>query len=309
MENVSIAFLTSGHSFEDDRIMYHLASTLVRYTPVIISSTEEINTTINGINVDCFDGKLVNKKNKISLFANKLSLYQPSIIICSEPLPVIAANKYKREQQKRVSVIYDITEWYPSKKHIESNGLLLKLIKPLFLFFFEKVVSSKVDGFIFGEYYKSIPYRMLFPFKKFAFVTYYPDLKYVHYSAPNPKEGEICLGYTGRISNEKGINNFFDVVRVVSLQNPDLHIRVKLIGSFKKKQDIDDFERCIVGLEEVKIELFDFIPFLDFSKAIADIDILFDLRLDDFENNMCLPIKIFYYLLCGKPVVYSNLKQ
>ena len=33
-----------------------------------------------------------------------------------------------------------------------------------------------------------------------------------------------------------------------------------------------------------------------------------DLRTADWENNRCLPIKIFYYLAAGRPVIYSNLK-
>ena len=28
----------------------------------------------------------------------------------------------------------------------------------------------------------------------------------------------------------------------------------------------------------------------------------------DAENTRCLPIKLFYYLACGRPVVYSDLK-
>ncbi|MDR2854203.1 MAG: glycosyltransferase, partial [Prevotellaceae bacterium] len=37
-------------------------------------------------------------------------------------------------------------------------------------------------------------------------------------------------------------------------------------------------------------------------------DIFFDLRQIDAENTRCLPIKLFYYMAAGRPVVYSDLK-
>ena len=33
-----------------------------------------------------------------------------------------------------------------------------------------------------------------------------------------------------------------------------------------------------------------------------------DLRDTDVENTRCLPIKLFYYLAAGRPVIYSDLK-
>jgi len=32
-----------------------------------------------------------------------------------------------------------------------------------------------------------------------------------------------------------------------------------------------------------------------------------DLREKDKENNKCLPIKLFYYMACGCPVIFSDL--
>jgi glycosyltransferase involved in cell wall biosynthesis len=33
-----------------------------------------------------------------------------------------------------------------------------------------------------------------------------------------------------------------------------------------------------------------------------------ELRNNDFENDHSLPIKLFYYLALGRPVIYTNLK-
>jgi glycosyltransferase involved in cell wall biosynthesis len=48
-------------------------------------------------------------------------------------------------------------------------------------------------------------------------------------------------------------------------------------------------------------------PFDQFCQQIIKYDLFLDLRDIDFENTRCLPIKLFYYLACGRPSIYSNL--
>ena len=38
-------------------------------------------------------------------------------------------------------------------------------------------------------------------------------------------------------------------------------------------------------------------------------DLCFDLRTISLEHTYSLPIKLFYYLACGRPVIYSKLKS
>src|SRR5690606_12571193 len=45
-----------------------------------------------------------------------------------------------------------------------------------------------------------------------------------------------------------------------------------------------------------------------FTETFADAELCFDLRELNFENNHSLPIKLFYYIGAGKPVIYSDLK-
>ena len=51
----------------------------------------------------------------------------------------------------------------------------------------------------------------------------------------------------------------------------------------------------------------DFKPFEQFCEQIVQYDLFLDLRDIDFENTRCLPIKLFYYMACGRPSIYSNL--
>ncbi|MFA5326242.1 MAG: glycosyltransferase [Prolixibacteraceae bacterium] len=176
------------------------------------------------------------------------------------------------------------------------------------LLLFNLYTSSLCDGFIFGEYYKSLPFRILFPYKKWEIVSYFPDLSYINYRKSNLNPGQICLGYTGKISVEKGIKNFFDVANTLKSKNPDIDVKLKIIGWCLSADDKSTFERLCRESINVSVELLGRQDFENFSDKLLDIDILFDLRKLDFENNHCLAIKVFYYAACGKPVIYSNIK-
>ncbi|MBN2744986.1 MAG: glycosyltransferase [Marinilabiliaceae bacterium] len=308
----SIVFLSSAHGSYDDRIFFHLADTLKDKHLIIISSKKEEFCCKNGIQIDSFDGEMISRRNKIKYFETKLIKYSPKVIICSEPLPIIAAWNYKRKHSVDTFIIYDITEWYPSKKHVERLSRMVGILKAIGLFCFDKYACCLVDGFIFGEYAKRLPYRFLFPFKKWVQVSYYPDLKYINYRSPEFINSGFILGYTGRISEEKGIGHFFDVFKSLAIKYPNHQFTAKIIGKFLTSQDrmfycnkVEEVE----ALDNVKIVYSEYVSFLEFSDSINDVDILFDLRVNDFENNRCLPIKLFFYLACGKPIVYTNLRS
>ena len=61
-------------------------------------------------------------------------------------------------------------------------------------------------------------------------------------------------------------------------------------------------------MEGVEIEFLGRKDFKDLSLSLQEADIFFDLRELTFENNYSLPIKLFYYAACGRPVIYSDIK-
>lgn len=305
-----IAFLTSSHSPFDDRIFYHLAKSLSKFNKInIISSTINISKLIDNIIITGFDGNKFPKSKKVEFFYNFLIEFKPSVIISSEPLPIIAAYKYKKKCKERIRIIYDITEWYPSKKNIEGICFPKNIIIFLKLLFSNIFISSLCNGFIFGEYYKSIPYRLLFPFKKWEIITYFPSLDYIKFKKARLKKQSICLGYSGRISTEKGINNIIEVAKAIKLKEPELAIKIKIIGWFNNIKDKDEFFMLCRKAHNIQIEILDRQNFEIFSERLQDIDIFLDLRKAGFENQRCLPIKLFYYAGCGRPVIYTNLKS
>jgi len=309
MDIGTIAFLTSSHPSLDDRIFYHQAKSLsVNYKVVIVSSTEDKSETIGDITIASENRLSLSTKNKIRFFKESLKKIKPQIVICSEPLPIVAAVRYRRKSNKKVKILYDVTEWYPSKKNLAGMSLFNRIFTFKKLLLYNLFAASHCDGFIFGEYYKSLPFRFVFPWKKWKIVGYYPDLSYINFQESKIKPDRICLGYTGTISLEKGIGNFFAVAASVKSKRPDVAVKLKIIGRCYTEEEKIGFEKLCSDAKDLEIELLDKQEFEVFTEKLADIDVLFDLRKIDFENNHCLAIKVFYYAACGKPVVYSKLK-
>ena len=308
---MQITFLTSTHLPKDDRIFYHQAKALVEggNEVCIISSLQEIQTTEENINFNSFSDKGLKRKAKIRQFVNRLQIANPDVIICPEPITLLAAKKYKNKFNKGIRIIYDITEWYPSKKNLAPYGRLTKPIHFLKFLGVNLLATLKADAFIFGEYYKALPYQKLFPKKKFVYTTYYADLDLIHSLSPKLEKNRLRLSYSGKLTEEKGFDNFLRVVREITRQKPDIQVEIKLIGWYPTPREKDFFRENLKSFPKtVTIKEYGIQGFNDFLDLIADTDVFLDLRSDDFENQRCLPIKLFYYAALERPVIYSDLK-
>jgi glycosyltransferase involved in cell wall biosynthesis len=306
-----ISFLTSGHDPFDDRIFYHMARCLSDsgYEVEIVSSRQNLSGVYDKININSFEGETISKRDKINHFEERLLTFKPDIIICSEPLPVLAARYYSKKQQSEVRIVYDVTEWYPSGKNLSGHKIPSRWYRFIKLFFFNIYVSGYVHSFIFGEWYKSRLYRILFPLIPFVFIPYYPDLKYIPYQNPEIKKGLLRLSYSGKISLEKGYGNFIGVLKKLSEKYSELKIEVKIAGWYETSTDKLECEKLFSFSESnISVQIFERQNFNNFLDLIKDSDIFLDLRNDNSENNYCLPIKIFYYAAFGRPVIYSDLK-
>ncbi len=308
---MKITFITSGHLPKDDRIYYHQARTLTDTgnSAEIISSKQEFSGSENSVGFNCFEDISLSKKDKIAKFIKLLQNSKPDIIICSEPLTILAASRYKKQTDKKPKIIYDITEWYPSKKFLTGYNSGLKAPRFFKLLIFNLMMAAKADAFIFGEWYKGKPYRFLFPGKKFLYSGYYPDLKYIRYREPGIEKELLRLSYSGKLSIEKGFGNFLETIELLTLKRPGLKIRIKIIGWYDSEKEQKIFEKMIASFpENVSFKFYPMQDYLTFIELINDTDIFLDLRSDDFENQRCLPIKLFYYAALKRPVIFTNLK-
>lgn len=303
-----ILFLTTAHHYNDDRIFFHQAKELVQcgFEVKICSLTSDFNGEIENINIESFNILKETVKVKMTKFTEICSSFQPDCIICSEPIAVIAAKKFAKI--KTASIIYDITEWYPAMSMLQNYSFLMKYFHGLKFFLIQLYAGFLSTHFIFGEETKKFPLAFLFPFKKKILLPYYPDEKFISENIKTFNPDEITLGYTGAISEDKGIGNFFHVADELARRNPKLNVKILIVGSARSKADEIYFSEILDRSAVKNIEIRNPTSFEEFTEAFSDADICFDLRNYNFENHHSLPIKLFYYIGAGKPIVYSSLK-
>ncbi|HPC26404.1 MAG TPA: glycosyltransferase [Paludibacteraceae bacterium] len=310
-QNKRIVFLNFIHYSLDDRIFYHQAKSLSEngFEVFIFSLKEDFQQINKNITIDSIDAQSFSQKDKLKTSISFLTRINPQLIICDAPLAVFAAFFYRIKNNLKAKVLYDVTEWYPSKKNIRNLKGFIKFIKTSILLIINIMAGLLTSAFIFGEYYKSLPFRILYFWKLHRLIPYYPDHKYIK-QYPNLRSDHIFkITYTGIISREKGIDHVLHSLALVANDFPDIVLNLQIIADFPTGKEKDYFQNLISQLpSNVLIDIKPFQPFLEFCKQIGDTNVFLDLREKNFENNHCLPIKLFYYLACGRPVIYSDLK-
>lgn len=308
MKIPKILFLTTAHRHSDDRIFYHQAKAMHEegYQVKICSLSSEFQGTVDGIDIESYAVLEKSFSEKKGILENLCRKYQPDAVICSEPLAVIAAKNSSKN--KKLSIIYDITEWYPSMRMVEQFSFPLNILHAVKFFLVQLYAGFISTHYIFGENTKKFPLAYFFPFKKSIVLPYYPDDIYINKKINNLHPDKITLCYTGQFSEEKGIGNFFAAVESLRRKAPQLSISILLIGGSRKEKDEKFFSELLKKYQFGNIRIDKPASFETFTEAYADADICFDLRTMNYENHHCLPIKVFYYAASGKPVIYTNLK-
>lgn len=303
----NICLITSGHPPFDERIFYKFGLSLLNtgYTVTVIASTKDISGIYEGIAVTGFQGSTLSKKEKLFKFAEFLKKSNPQLVICSEPLTVFAALKYKK-QIKQVKIIYDITEWYPHQKMLNKHSGMKRLFYYLIYSLFNIYVSNRADHLIIGEKLKSVPYKIFAPFKKQTILPYFPPKRYFQFYPPPYNGKTFTLCYTGIISEERGFARFIELVKLIATELPDKCFTAKIIGPFESEKH-RNLMNSLSTFKNISIDYKEWVDYKLFSDELKNVDLCVDLRDKNKVYNKSLPIKIFDYMACGKPVIYTKL--
>ena len=261
-----IIFLQSAHTITDERVCYHQAQVL-----------KDSGHAVKVYGMDSFRD-FVPQSADVYIVDTPLALW-----------------KIRRVSAK---IIYDITEWYPSKKNLR-NARFSKLIKAFVLAMASIWSGCRCSAFIFGEYDKAKPFRLLFPRKRHIFLPYYPDLTYIQPVAANDITRVCHVLYAGALTKEKGWERVLETMQDTARRIPQARFYLDVITNG------DCLE--VPGCDNLVIRKLDYMPFPQFCRKIVKYDIFLDLRDIDAENTRCLPIKLFYYMACGRPSIYANL--
>lgn len=307
MEKKKICLVTSGHPPFDDRIFWKFGNSIkdAGYAVSIICSTQSIIKVVDGINIIGFDSSMLTPKEKINHFLTLIDSVNPDLLICEEMLPAFAAINI-RKRNKRIKVLLDITEWYPENVALKLNGLKrwFKYIQLLLSYIF---ILNKVDHLTIGEITKLKRYNFLAPFKQKTIIGYYPVLRYFNYKQPELTKNNIVFGYAGVITFERGIINLFNALYSLADKYPQKIFTLLLFGKFTYPEEEKEFKQIVSNQNKIKIEFEDWTSYDKMSPVIEKMDICFDLRKRNFIYSNSLPIKIFEYMICGKPFIFSDI--
>jgi glycosyltransferase involved in cell wall biosynthesis len=310
LSNKNICILTSGHQPFDERIFWKFGITIAenQFDVLIISSTEKLITEKSGINFNCFDGNNFSKNQKIENFYRLIIDFKPDSAICCEPLTIIPAQKYKRLNNSKFKIILDVTEFYPHQNTLNQFSGIKRIMKYFQLSLFNIYTSNLADKIIAGETNKLKLYKVIAPFKKKSIITYYAPKKYFKFSELKIN-GELVFCFLGEQSEERGFFRFLEVISNLS-HSIDFRIKIILIGSAFVNQNIQtQLLKSLIDSEKVMIEQLRRIDYCDLSSVLAKSHFFIDLREKNKIFNRSLPIRIFDYLACGRPIIFSNLNS
>lgn len=272
---MKVLFLQSAHYADDDRVWYHQRAALSEA----------------GCEVDVCGKEELQDEGRLAAIADQADDYQ--VIIVDTPRALWAVRK-----AKHAKLVYDITEWYPALSSLNQIGWRKYLKAPL-MFLAKLWAGFRVDAFVFGEYYKSSLFRLLFPYKSALTLPYYPDLGYFTPPVKYQSYFTTCrLLYTGSLTAEKGWWNTIAAIRLTQHKLPHIHIILDVISK----------EVPHIPNSNIEINHLAYMPFRAFCKRLALYDVFIDLRQTDSQNNKSLPIKLFYYMAYGRPVIYTDMR-
>jgi len=297
---MKIAFVLMVHYPDDERVWYQQASDLQQagHETFIVSTRIAVSDLPH---TECFDDSAMPKRQVIARIVGFLNNIVPDILICDNPMSILAAQSYKRQTNRRARIYYDVTEWYPSKKNLRQLSRPLQVMKALTLTALSIYAACFVSGFIFGEHYKAAPFRFLFAWKPYIFLPYYANVDKIAVYPVRDIRKECILLYAGALTEEKGFQSVLQMAVESAKCFPDTQFILQLLT--------DPTPLCVLDLpKNLKIRLMSKLAFPDFCHETGKADLCFDLRRVDWENTRCLPIKLFYYMAAGRPVIYSNLK-
>lgn len=301
---MNVAFVLTAHAADDERVWFHQMPSLQKagcQVTVIAPGKASVDNDNHDSHKVLYQVDKYKRMQLMRHLATLLEEVQPDVVIGDTPMALRGALLYRRKSRRKCRVLYDVTEWYPSKKNLRWLSGFEKAAKWCVLSLFNFWVNCQTDGFVFGEEDKARPFRRLFPKRPFVFTSYYPDLKYVKSEAVNKLTEKLRLFYSGNLTEEKGFPQVLKAAVWIARFNPDIPMELNVLSS----QELPQQPQLPSNLS---FRLSPYLPFEDFCQQAARNDIFFDLRVRDAENQRCLPIKLFYYMAMGRPVIYSDLK-
>ena len=304
-----IALVTTGHPPFDERIYWKFGLSISAngYKTAIFCSTENINRQEDNISIIGFNDDSLKRKAKLNKLFILIDEFKPDLIICFEASAIIPAYKYKKSSNNKCIIVSDITEWYPENVAFKKKGVNIYLTY-IVLFAANFLLVNRCDFITIGEKLKFRRYKLLAPFIPKDIIGYYPILKLFKYSMPQKGRTAFTLCYAGLINFERGVLTIVEAADKFAKLHKEIDIKLKIFGKFQFTKEENKFNLFIKEKKDITIERIGWTSYDRISDNLSDVHLCLDLRKRNFIYNNSLPIKIFEYMACGKPFIYSEIK-
>ena len=305
-----VCIITCSDPPLDSRVFYKEAKSLKKFgydVTVIAPSVVNEMQLIDGINIieiKEFGPRLIRWfLLLIRIFRRSLKVHA-DIYHCHDPdlFPVTALLRILKK-----NVIYEVREYYPDVISITTLPMkfylifTLSILEPLFCKFFNVIITTD-EGI--AKRYKKFNNNVHPIFNFPSFDVFKPlnnqDMKMKY-------EDYFVIIYVGGMSEERGILELLKAVHKVSETHP--LVKLLLLGNFGSR-DFEDKCTGYVKLNDLNenVDFLGFVTHTEIPKYIgaADVGTVLLHPTTRFIKT-AYPIKLFEYMICGKPVIASNL--
>jgi glycosyltransferase involved in cell wall biosynthesis len=306
----NVCMITTAHSPLDNRIFYKEAVSLKKagYEISVIGHTR-LKAKKNEIGIDVIglekgSGLKSNPILWMDLAREALKI-DADIYHCHEPESYLVALYLKIFHGKKI--VYDVHEYYvdvigqaslPMKFFL---SFMLYLVEPLFCRYADAIITAD-DGI--AKRYKKFNKNVVVVFN-FPTVDVFKCAE--SSMEKNRYAGRFVLIYVGGLSEERGILELIKAAHLASKTHPEL--KLVIIGEFRPTSFGDMcIEYVRIHRLEDSVEFLGYVPHKDIPQYINASNVgtaLFHATRRFIKT--AYPIKLFEYMICGKPVLVSDL--
>ena len=302
MSKKKIFIFSSVHFWNDTRIFYKEAQSLVKKYEVELHAPADFKfRDINGIRIYGLPKwKRVADRRKIRKeIWKRIRKSNADIYHFHDPELIWIGIKAKILLKKRL--VYDVHEHYP-RAILDKQWIPLIFRRPVSVVFniFEFICGRFFDGVIFTT--RIIGKR--FSLKKSICINNYPLMIDFKNDSQCEKKNQII--YVGGISKIRG---FVELIKAFQLVTSEHYPNLKLvvIGKYFEEQFEKEVNELISNLKiGEKIKFLHYLPYLQIMPFIAQSKIGIVTYLPYSNNVVCLPNKLFEYMVCGTAVLASD---
>ncbi len=197
-------------------------------------------------------------------------------------------------------VVYDAHEYYADLVRPRLDGLIGGLIYHI-IRITEGIGARLASAIVTVDETLGARYQQLN--RRVVIVGHYPVRAFIVEPAQVFSHPELTLIYIGRLSADRGLLVYADLLR--SLRAAGVPACLRLAGSFTPQEEEDRFRDAARGLKEW-IDILGWVPYERMPDYLHSADIGLALLQPEPRYVAALPVKMFEYMAAGLPVLASD---